>query len=189
MLTIASTRRNFGLTQDQFDLMVEQLGRGDEALFETIFVQHFSACLNGLKKKYRAPHEDAYDSSMWAMLRVRELLAEKKIGFNNLESYIFRMAANHYLKKLTRNREMTVENLPDVAEHDEPAFDEETMGILEKSWSKLGEKCQLLLKGFYYDRIELKHLTQLLGDSSEANTRKRKERCMLELRKLFFRSY
>jgi len=189
MLTTTSINRNFGLSKDQFDLMVEQLGQGNESLFETIFVHYFATCMNGLKKKYKAPHEDAYDCSMWAMLRIRELLAEKKIGYNNLESYISRMATNHYLKKLSRNREVPMENLPDLEMHDESAFDEETMRILEKSWSRLGEKCQLLLKGFYYDRIELKRLSQLLNDSSEANTRKRKERCMLELRKLFFRSY
>lgn len=166
--------------------MVGELASGDETLFERIFLHHFGACQNTLKRNYKASHEDAYDSVMWAMLRMRQLLLEKKVGFGNLEAYLIRMANNHYLKKQMRSREITVATLPDDQEEETPVFDEEMVQALGKAWSKLEEKCQILLKGFYYDKIELKQMTTHLNDSSEANTRKRKERCINALRKLFF---
>lgn len=180
--------RNFGLTEEQFNRLTENLGQGDETLFETIFLRQFGACMNILKNKYQSPHEDAYDSVMWAMLRMRELLLGRKLEYGNLESYLIRIATNHYLKKQTRIREIPTEHFPDILTVEEPLFDEEMLEILGKAWAKLGEKCQLLLKGFYYDKVELKHLTTILGDSSDANTRKRKERCLNGLRKLFFES-
>ncbi len=188
MLTATNGNRNFGLTPDEFDALTDKLGRGDESLFETIFLRHFKTCMDILKRKYNTSHEDAYDSVMWAMLRMRQLLLERKVAYGNLESYVVRMAANHYLKAQARSREIPMEELPEAPMDAEPAFDDEMLNVLEIAWAKLGEKCQLLLKGFYYDKIELKHLTALLDDSSEANTRKRKERCLSGLRKLFFES-
>lgn len=184
-----STNRNFGLTPDQFEALTERLRQGDESLFETLFLKHFKYCQNILIRKYKAPHEEAYDSVMWAMLRMRQLLLDNKVEYGNLESYMVRMSVNKYLKKQERNREISVEILPETMYEQDDRTDAETMGILNRAWQKMGDKCQELLKGFYYDKIELKQLTTLLGDTSEANTRKKKERCLIELRAQFFRFY
>jgi len=189
MLTIEQRNRNFGLTPEQYGELVAQLRDGRETLFETIFLSHFGACMGILKKKYGAPHEEAYDAVMWALMRMRQLLLDGKVDYGNLESYVIRMAVNHYLKKRSRNREISTDIFPENIFDDEPEFDQEMLGLLGKAWAKLGENCQLLLKGFYYDKIELKQLTQMLNDTSEANTRKKKERCLSGLRKLFFESF
>jgi len=188
MLFITRSNRNFGLTQEQFEAMVEKLRQGDESLFETIFLRHFGACMDILKRKYKAPHEEAYDCVMWALLRTRQALLAEKADYGNLESYVLRIAANQFLKTRSRNREIPMDDLPESPPDAEPLFDGEMLQVLERSWLKMGEKCRILLQGFYYDKNELKQLTVLLGDSSEANTRKRKERCLNELRKLFFES-
>lgn len=183
------TNRNFGLTQTQFEDLTLRLQQGDESLFETLFLTHYKSCLNILVRKYRAPHEEAYDAVMWAMLRMRQLVLENKVAYGNLESYVTRMAVNDYLKKQERNREFPTDILPEGIQNEEDWTDADSLNILDRAWEKIGEKCQVLLKGFYYDKTELKQLTTLLGDSSEANTRKKKERCLIELRSLFFRYY
>lgn len=184
-----TANRNFGLSEAQFTDLNERLQQGDESLFETLFQNHFKACLGILIKKYQAPHEEAYDCVMWAMLKMRHLLLDNKVAYGNLESYLVRMAVNKYLKTMGRNREIPMEILPEGGDDPEEFNDAEAVAILEGAWSRMGAKCQELLKGFYYDKIELKKLTGLLGDTSEANTRKRKERCMQELRNLFFQVY
>ena len=188
MVTL-STNRNFGLTQAQFDDLTERLRQGDESLFETLFVNHFKSCQSILIKKYGSPQEEAYDSVMWAMLKMRHLLLDGKVEYGNLESYMIRMSVNKYLKKQERNREFPTEILPESILEQDEGYDAATLAILNHAWQKMGDKCQELLKGFYYDKHELKQLTILLGDSSEANTRKKKERCLIELRGLFFRFY
>jgi DNA-directed RNA polymerase specialized sigma subunit len=120
---------------------------------------------------------------------MRQMLLEDKVNYGNLESYMIRMAVNHFLKKQERNKEISTESLPEYAEAHDEIFDPESVEILSRAWSKMGDKCQELLRGFYYDKIELKKLTSMLGDTSEANTRKRKERCLQELRIQFFRFF
>jgi hypothetical protein len=182
-----TNNRNFGLTEEQFGDLLERLRQGDESLFTTLFTSHFKGCMGVLTRKYRAPHEEAYDCVMWAMMRMRQMLLEDKVAYGNLESYMIRMAVNQYLKKQERNKEVSMEFLPEGFSGDDETVDPESLAVLERAWSKIGEKCQELMKGFYYDKIELKKLTALLGDTSEANTRKRKERCLQELRIQFFR--
>ncbi|MBL7825040.1 MAG: hypothetical protein JNJ57_00300 [Saprospiraceae bacterium] len=185
----SSEQRNFGLTPEAFEHLAQQLRNGNELLFEKLFLSKFKSCMGILIKKYRASHEDAYDSMMWAMLQMRRLLIENKVVYGNLEAYLVRIAVNEYLKKLERSREVSTEHFPEGNWEPDFLSEPETLGILDKAWEKLGAMCQTLLKGFYYDKIELKKLTQILEDSSEANTRKKKERCLIELRKQFFRYY
>jgi RNA polymerase sigma factor (sigma-70 family) len=188
-LIAITTNRNFGLTEEQFGDLLGRLRQGDESLFTTLFQQHFKGCMGILTRKYRAPHEEAYDCVMWAMMRMRQVLIEDKVGYGNLESYMIRMAVNHYLKKQERNKEVSTESMPEPVSDHSDMVDTESIELLDRAWGKMGEKCQELLKGFYYDKIELKKLTALLGDTSESNTRKRKERCLQELRMQFFRFY
>ncbi|MEO1264038.1 MAG: hypothetical protein AAFZ15_34855 [Bacteroidota bacterium] len=181
--------KNLGLTEEAFSNLLEQLRIGNEQLFEQIFVQYFKKNLNLLKKKYKATHEDAYDCVMWALMRMRQMLLENKVAYGNLENYFSRIAVTRYIKSQSRKKEFPTEEMPEFSEDESFFFDEETLGILDRAWSHLGESCQNLLKGFYYDKKELKQLTKILGDSSAANTRKRKERCLKKLRELFFKHY
>lgn len=181
-----TNNRNFGLTEAQFLLLAEKLRQGDESLFEQLFLKQFKSARLILTRKYNTPHEEAYDCVMWAMLRMRQMILEAKVSYGNLESYLIKIAVNKHLKNLERNKEFSTEFMPESALLPDEADTEEALQILESAWKKMGDKCQMILKSFYYDKIELKQLTLLMEDSSEANTRKRKERCLKELRNLFF---
>lgn len=184
-----SSSKNFGLTEEKFKILLEQLHSGNETLFEQVFLTHFGKCMALLKRKYGAAHEEAYDCCMWAMLRFRQILLDRQLEFGNLEAFFTRIAVTHLLKEKEKNAKVsfTDEVINDHPEDDE--LDPEMLPMLEKAWTKLCENCQTLLKGFYYDKIELKQLTIILQDSSEANTRKRKERCLRDLRVSFFNHF
>ena len=189
MRTAIKTEKNLGLTASEFQMMVGQLKKGDESLFEKVFCEFFKRNLAILKGRYKAKQEDAYDCVMWAMLRMRQMLIENKVSYGNLDNYFTRMAITRYVKSQSRKKEFATDSFPDLEIGEDDFFDQETMEILNKAFAKLGKPCQQLIKGFYYDKIELKELTQILGDSSAANTRKRKERCLKKLRQFFFEYY
>lgn len=188
MTFFINSDKNIGLTEEDFKKMVQELKEGNEALFEKMYVSFFKKNLRILKGKYKASHEDAYDSIMWALLRIRQMILEDKISYGNLNNYFTRMATTKYIKSQSRKKEFAAETIPEPAIEEEPIFDQEVLTALEKAWAKLGEPCKQILKGFYYDKIELKTLTKILEDSSPANTRKRKERCLKKLRSFFFES-
>ena len=60
--------KNFGLSPDDFQLLLEELWSGRDELYQRVFLSHFKDCLTFLKKQYRASHQDAYDASMDTLL-------------------------------------------------------------------------------------------------------------------------
>ena len=190
--TADPSAQNFGLTQAQFEAMLGALQKGDEALFERVFLGQFETVVARLKKTFHAPHADAYDSAMWALLRFREYLVGGKIAYGNLESYFQRIATNHFLKKQERNREFSDHGqlpltLPDADDFLEKQFSQEEIDLLDQAWAMLCTRCKAILQGFYYDNLDHKTITALIGDTNEATTRQRKRRCIEELRGYFFK--
>lgn len=184
-----SVHHNFGLTEREFIELQEKIRQGDEQLFERVFLTHFEYCMNYLKSRYKAGHAYAYDTVMWSMLRFRLKLLEGKLEYGNLQAYLLRIAIAQYQKDQGNSKEVFIEIFPEMPvsyEAEADPADEETLAQLARAWDKLGDLCRQLLQGFYYDKIDLRTLTAQLADSSEANTRKRKERCIKELRKHFF---
>lgn len=187
MTTVTKTNRNFNLSETDFLFLLKNLKKGDESLFEKAFLSHFEYGMNILKKKYSASHENAYDTTMWGILQFRKLLLEDKIAYGNLETYLIRIIVSRYLytQKKPSSVEFNAEVFGDIPD-DVEAEDVESIERLNKAWEKLCDNCRKLLGGYYYDKIQLKELSKQLDDSSPANTRKRKERCIKKLRAYFF---
>ena len=184
--------QNFGLKKADFDQLVSDLLGGNEKLFETIFVQHFESCRSYLMRECSAQSDDAYDITVETIIRFRQMLVESKIQYGNLRFYFTKMAKDAYLKIIAKNKKMPVgelvENEADRADEATEAFDEEQVSALDKSWKLLGEDCRNLLRQHIQEGIQLKEIAQAI-EQSEANMRKRKERCMAKLKSIFFENY
>ncbi len=184
--------QNFGLKKADFDQLVSDLQGGNEKLFETIFVQHFESCRSYLMRECSAQADDAYDVTVETIIKFRQMLVEGKIQYGNLRFYFTKMAKDAYLKIIAKNKKMPVgellENEADVADESTAAFDEEQVLALDKSWKLLGDECKDLLRQHIQEGFQLKEIALNLAQS-EANMRKRKERCMAKLKSLFFDNY
>jgi RNA polymerase sigma factor (sigma-70 family) len=184
--------QNFGLKKADFDQLVSDLQGGNEKLFETIFVQHFESCRSYLMRECSAQSDDAYDITVETIIRFRQMLVESKIQYGNLRFYFTKMAKDAYLKIIAKNKKMPVgelvENEADRADEITEAFDEEQVFALDKSWKLLSEDCRNLLRQHIQEGIQLKEIAQAI-EQSEANMRKRKERCMAKLKSIFFENY
>ncbi|MBL7816530.1 MAG: sigma-70 family RNA polymerase sigma factor [Saprospiraceae bacterium] len=184
--------QNFGLKAAEFAQLRANLLRGDEALFERVFVKHFDDCRSYLMRQCTAQADDAYDITLETIIAFRKRLVEGKVDYGNLRFYFTKMAKDNYLKFLDKNkREPTAElteKEADRAAADDSGFDEDQLTALDSSWSKLGEECKKLLKSHIYDGLQLKVIAQTLNEA-ETNIRKRKERCMDKLKSHFFELY
>ena len=184
--------QNFGLKQTAFSDMLNALQRGDETLFEHVFVKHFSDCISYLMRECSANAEDAYDITVETIISFRKRLIEGKIEYGNLRFYFTKMAKDSFLKLLEKNKRLPVKEfvLNEADREEEPTqdFDEDQLQSLDKAWTKLNEDCQKLLRSHIYDGLQLKQVAVLLNEN-EANIRKRKERCMDKLKSSFFDVY
>jgi RNA polymerase sigma factor (sigma-70 family) len=179
--------KNFGLSEARFEAMLDDLERGDEALFERIFVSQFWRRVRLLQSTHRAPQADAEDAVMNALLEFRKLLIARKVTYGNLEAYFTRIIVTGYQKKQKRTREISVDTFSEALadEIDVPDFTTEELAAFKKAWDSLCEKCSAVLKGFYYDELPHQRIADLLGKRVDA-VKQDKHRCIEKLRKHFF---
>ena len=80
---------------------------------------------------------------------------------------------------------MSVERFPeDLAEDNAVEYTEEDFARFARAWSGLCEKCQSVLKGYYYDELPHAQIATLIGKSVDS-AKQDKHRCVEKLRKLF----
>lgn len=175
--------KNFGLSEEAFHEMVATLQAGDEQLYERVFLSHFKSCMALLKRKYQAPHQDAYDATMNAMLLFCRKLKEGSIEYGNLRYLFTQMASHSYLKWIQRQSKTEEFTLFDTAEQ-LPRFDQESYELLGKAFALLGAGCQDLLNAFYYNENTLQQVAEQTNRSYVA-IRKQKQRCTEKLRNFF----
>lgn len=184
--------QNFGLKAAEFAQLRTDLLRGDETLFERVFVKHFDDCRAYLMRNCAAQADDAYDITVETIIAFRKRLIENKVEYGNLRFYFTKMAKDSYLKTVEKSKRMPVGELDmneaDRAEEKDGGFDEDQLKSLDSAWAKMGEECKNLLKSHIYDGLQLKIIAQSLNEA-ETNIRKRKERCMDRLKSYFFELY
>ncbi len=176
--------KNFGLTLAEFELLLEEVQAGDNTRFEQVFLAHFNDCINYLKSNYDAKQEDAYDATMETLIIFHDRMKEGKVTYGNLRFLFTQIASQYYLRWI--KKEQLTQTLPETLDRIEAnaQLDRETLGTLDKAWAQLGQKCQDLLKAFYYGNVKLNELA-LIAESSPAAVRKQKQRCVEQLRSLF----
>lgn len=175
--------QNFGLSEERFNELLQELRQGKEDLFEHIFLAHFADCRSYLEREDGVSEDVAYDATMDAMLTFRENLGQGKVAYGNLRFLLTRMARQHLYKKLKKERALPLSDqpLPDLSEDLE--LDESAYQILQKGWQKLGDRCKYLLERVYYDCISMVNIANQ-EERKVGTVRKQKERCVKQLRGL-----
>lgn len=188
-MTTSALSKNFDLTPEEFNALEIQLRKGDETLFQTIFLAHFDSCIKYLRNEYSLQHEKAYDITMDALLLFRRRLLEGKIRYGNLRFLFTQMASHIHLKQITRKPSMAVKNEVQALLHEEQyTLDADELNMLNKAWSKLGASCKTLLKRFYYQKETMKAIAEDFQKPS-ASLRKQKQRCIENLRDYYKKHY
>ncbi len=175
--------KNFGLSEEAFSDLKDKLIEGDEQLFEHVFLRHFDVCLAYVVREDKAPEHLAYDAVMDALLTFRQKIMTGKITYGNLRYLLTRMARQHYYRRANKESATNFETLPELSEVPVLQLDPSATELLQRGWARLSDKCQQLLRAFYFLNQELKTIAQATGRKPEA-LRKQKQRCVDQLRGL-----
>lgn len=179
MVTIE--QKNFNLSEAGFNELREKLVKGDEQLFEHIFLQHFQDCLTFVIREDKAEEDVAYDATMDAFLTFRLKLTQGKINYGNLRFLLTRMARQHYYKRAKKENSVGLDLIQNMISDANFTSDADAMELLQRGWSTLGEKCKQLLHAFYYLGQPMKQIAARSDRKPEA-LRKQKQRCIDQLR-------
>lgn len=185
-------KQNFGLSPKEFEELVKQLKLGNDKLFGQVILSHIEECRSFLCRECRASYQESYDATIETFISFRQSLIEDKIRYDNLRYYFTQNAKRFYIKKLQKENRIPCGNLDEVIDckalTDNPKFDEllddDDYEIVKKALAMLPAECSSLLECHFYDKLQLKTIAQLIGET-DASVRKRKERCIEKLRAAF----
>lgn len=185
--TAANREKNFNLSRREFKNLVQQLKSGDNHLFDLIFLAHAKKCIYYLKQNAKVTHEDAYDSTVDALLELRKDLIKGKLTYGNLKFYFTVRAKKKLFKRIGRKKGDENLNIEGMDFEDEEItmkqlLQEEQKKIIVKAIKKLCTNCKRLLEMFYYEQQTLKEIAPIVG-TSHVNARKQITRCRGKLRK------
>jgi len=180
-------KQNFGLTEERFEVMLQNMQNGDETLFERVFLTQFEESINYLMFNYKINRSTAYDVTMDALLKFRKRLIAGKISYGNMR-FLFTRMAGQFLSDSHKSRTVEFDGSELLNETIKNNIDDSVLDALDQAWLKLCKDCSTILKQFYYQKIALKTLAQKY-EKTEGALRKQKQRCLDKLRIEFLKFY
>ena len=152
---------------------------------EDIFTEYYVAVFPGVAafvKKSGGTLEDARDIFQDAILA----LHEKKRNPENLileeHAYLMGIAKNCWRKRIDQAGKLPKTSLKssELAMPDE--YEPQASEKIYEYLGRVGKKCMDLLKGFYYDRLNMNELAEKFGFSGERSATVQKHKCLQKVR-------
>ena len=168
---------NFGLSHQE----CERLRNGDQRLQTKIFDKYAFSFVRLTKDKWGVSVEDAEDIVSSAFAKLFCKMQSIDFQAENLSGYVFKIIERQsweYVEKQKKNIIESKDILPDMIEKE---TDNGFLEQLNRAFNRLGDKCQKLLAGFYWDEKDHKDIALELGITEEAS-RQRKRECLKKLR-------
>lgn len=183
-LKMRMEHKNFGLSLESYEKLIMDLKKNDTRFFEQVFLKQFKETIRYLRRKYRTPHEEAYDATMDTLIEFRARFVEGKLKYGNLRFLFTKMASQMLIKNLKKS-EVSIENMPLVSEEfSAESQKSEELDWLNNAWQFLGQPCQQLLTFHFYGKMKLSEIAEEKQKSPVA-VRKQKERCVQKLKDVF----
>jgi len=179
--------KNLGLSEDEFNKMVEGLRNGSNEYFEYLFRELFIKTYEKIKSTMNIPEGDAKDATVEALYDLRKKIINGTVKYGNI-NYLFNMMARRKFMskyKKAKKGEIFWEGPyieEEVIDEEEPKeWEEEDFLKLEMAIDKLDEKCKDLLNNIFYKHIDTVLIARWLGINLPT-LRKRKQRCLDKVR-------
>lgn len=173
-----------------FNEMVALIKKNDDAtlkqLYKTNFVKvrRYVFKNSGDEQQAKDVYQEAF-IAMWRNIKDNKFSADTEGALNG---YLFQIAKYKWLDQVRSARYKNTTFINRDIEYDEPQIEENEMQnrkikIIMDSMDKLGERCQLLMKLFYFERKPFKEIAEIMA-MDEASARNAKYRCQEQLKKM-----
>lgn len=156
---------------------------GRRQLFEELYETAFPAVARFVQKM-GGNFDDASDIFQDSVVIFYEKYAENELSIHtSFRAYLLGIAKHLWVRKFQKDRFVVsfddFERELDVPTDESPALSVQKMLLLlEQS----GQKCLVLLKAFYYDKLSMAKIKSLFGYGSERSATVQKYKCIEKLR-------
>jgi hypothetical protein len=167
-----------------------------DRLLDNIARSYAKRCMDILKQKYHASHDDAYDVFIDQLLRFRLMILQGKVDVGNLQSYFTTMVVTGYLKRKERTKETFLEEDSLISLKEESSelwySEHDAIDAMTKVLRLLCENCRLIIQFASEGRVAgvtpNQRIAASLGLKIDA-AKKRKERLLNRIRNMYFNIY
>ncbi len=170
--------------------MVSLIKENDASVLKELYKINFAKVKryveknNGDEQQAKDLYQEAF-LAMWRNIKDDKFSAESETAING---YLFQIAKYKWLDHVRSARYKNTTFINREIEYDEPDIEENEMQnqkikIIMDSISNLGERCQTMLKLFYFERKSFREISEIL-EMDEASARNAKYRCQEQLKKL-----
>ena len=175
--------------------LLEGLRKNDKQSIERLYELNYPVIQSFILKN-NGSADDARDVFQEAMLVLFE-----KVSAGNFElqskilTYIYSVSRRIWLKKLQRMQrfghliEDQNEHLAVEEDLEEQQRKDEAYSQMDKALSKLGEPCKSLIEAFYIQKKHMLEIADLFGYTNADNAKNQKYKCLMRLKKLFFKEF
>lgn len=171
--------------------LVQGLQKNDPLAIKHLYTKNFPA-VRQLVLQYKGSEEDAKDIFQEGMIvlwnNVRSGAFELRDNVK-LSTYLIQICKLRWMDKLKKASSRYEIKQEVFMEPSEEAvvmtewIDQEEQSLFQKQFAQLGERCQDLLKRFYFMKESLQEIAQVLA-IGEASIKNEKYRCMQRLKKI-----
>lgn len=174
-------------------VLYQKLKNGDEQAFRILYSSTFP-----FVKQYvmdnNGKEEDAEDVFQDGIVALWDNINQGKFEMRNdvkISSYLTKICRYRWLERLKSAGYRKLTKMPDHFEKEDvetnllsELISKEEINHFEEKFHELGDRCQMILKLFYYEKKSMVEIAEIM-DMQPASVKNEKYRCMERLKKLF----
>ncbi|MCG2420272.1 sigma-70 family RNA polymerase sigma factor [Aequorivita sp. F47161] len=183
-------RNGINFNELPFNKVISLIKQNDTAILKKLYVVNFPKVRryilknSGNEQQAKDVYQEAF-IAMWRNIKNNRFSANKP---NMINGYLFQIAKYKWLDHLRSVKYKNTTFINREIEYDEPNFEiddhkNHKIKLIMDCISNLGDRCQTLLKLFYFERRTYKEIAQILK-IDEASARNAKYRCQEQLKKM-----
>ncbi len=175
----------------QENQILEAIRSGNKSALEELYVLHRVPFLRWAQVEFQCSSSDACELYQIAVLITYDNIVVGKLKslHSTLKSYIYAVAKNKW-KEWQRARSRT-RNIGDpyllqliIKPEEESTADPGAVKIVTSALQRLGQPCQELLECFYYQKLSMKEISDVMGYKNPSTAKNLKYKCLQRLKRM-----
>jgi len=177
--------------------LIHSIRIGDNKALGNVYLTNRDAFVHWARKYFNLQTDDILDVYQDAIIIFsKKIMRAESLELScSIQTFLFSIGKNLLMKKGMKNRKLLLEedvnkHIPDIGDlgiMKKIELSEEQQQIFD-ALDQLGEKCQKILKLFYYQRYSTEAIKNEMGYNHVDVVRSQKLRCMKSLRAIIFKS-
>lgn len=175
--------------------LIKGIKQDDHQVLRYLYRAYFSMILHFITNN-NGTEQEAKDIYQEAMIVLYEKMKLENFELTcKIKTFLYSICRRLWLKRLAEKNRYggKVNDYEEFLAFEDAGEEldeqEQQYQMMMNSMVQLGEPCKTILEDFYIKRMSMQQITSKMGYTNTANAKNQKYKCMLRLKKIFFKEY